>query len=1015
MASSSLLPSSFLLFLSLLSLLPLSLSQQTQTSSEAQTLLQIKHDWGNPAVLASWTNSNASSYCNWTGVGCSDGAVTSLVLFSSNITGSVPSSICQLKSLSTLDLYNNNITGSFPRFLLNCTNLQYLDLSYNMFIGELPSDINMVLPNITFLSLSQNNFTGKIPTSIGTMTQLQSLLLDNNLFIGTMPSFISKLTNLQQLALAWNSFTPGPIPEEYGTLTNLTYLFIAAAHLEGKIPDSFANLTQLVQFDLSINSLQGTIPPGIWSFSNLKYLYLYKNNLSGEITINNPFGAHSLVAIDLTKNQLTGPIPESFGTLQNLSILFLSYNKLSGQIPEGIGLLPKLTDVRLFYNNLTGILPPELGKHSPLWNLEVFNNMLSGEIPADICYNGAFTSLGVSNNNMTGSIPQSLGNCSHLDSLQVDNNHFTGDVPAGVWKMQNVTIILMSNNMLSGNLPSRLPWNLSRLEIVNNQFSGSIPSSSSNILVFKAGGNKFTGDIPSSLSTGMPLLQTLDLSENRISGEIPASIGSLGSLSVLNLSHNKISGEIPASIGSMAVLTSLDLSSNELSGEIPSAFGNVKFNFLNLSSNDLSGKIPSGIDISAYDESFLSNPGLCSSASLNGISRCRAGANNGISHGLRSLFIALGVIILVIIVIFALCVMRDYHRRKAASDPAMWKLTSFHRLDFTEDSIIRGMTKENLIGSGGAGQVYRVTLGTHTGDVVAVKKIYSKGKLSTKLDSEFDSEVKILGSIRHSNIVKLLCCISSPDSKLLVYEYMENSSLDKWLHDKRRVSMGPLEAPTGSLDWPTRLQIAIGAARGLCYMHHECAPPVVHRDVKSSNILLDSEFDAKIADFGLARMLMKIDEPETVSAVAGSFGYMAPECAFSRKVNEKVDVYSFGVVLLELTTGREAHDGGDYGSLADWAWWNVQEGNTLYNCLAKEIRETPYLDEIEVVFKLGLICTGKVPSTRPTMKDVLDVLLRYDVLNQGPSGNKKLKEHDENPLLGNKNNDDSCNSLFCDV
>ncbi|XP_078168275.1 uncharacterized protein LOC144562846 [Carex rostrata] len=1011
MASSPLLPS-LLLILSLLSLIPLSLSQ---TSTERQTLLQIKGDWDNPVALASWSNSTSGSYCNWTGVTCSaDGSVTSLVLSSKNITGEVPQAICQLKSLSQLDLSNNEISGSFPQFLSNCSNLQYLDLSENLFVGELPSNIDMVLPNITDFRLSYNNFTGEIPTSIGKMTQLQSLWLDNNFFNGTMPRFISNLTKLQELTLAWNSFTPGQLPEEYGNLTKLTYMFLAMANLEGEIPDSFIKLTQLVLFDLSQNSLKGTIPSGIWSFSNLKYLYLYSNNLTGEITINNPFGANSLVEIDLTKNQLTGSIPKSFGTLQNLSILFLSYNQFSGEIPEGIGLLPKLTDLRLFYNNLTGTLPQELGKHSPLWNLEVFNNTLSGEIPANICYNGSFTSLGVSNNIMTGSIPQSLGNCPHLNNLQVDNNQFTGEVPASVWQMQNLTTVLMSNNMLSGGLPSSLPSNLTRLEIVNNRFSGNLPSYSSLILVFKAGGNNFTGDIPSSLSTGMSLLQTLDLSENSISGEIPASIGSLESLSMLNLSHNKISGEIPASIGSMLVLTSLDLSSNKLSGEIPSALGNVKFTFLNLSSNDLSGKIPSGIDSTAYDESFLSNPGLCSSVSINGVSSCRTGSHDGISHRLRSLLIALGVLILVIIVIFALCLMRDYRRKKDASDPAMWKLTSFHRLDFTENSIIHGMVEENLVGSGGSGQVYRVSVSTRAGDVVAVKKIYSKGKLGTKMEREFDSEVKILGSIRHSNIVKLLCCISSPDSKLLVYEYMENSSLDKWLHGKSNFTGGSTETPIGSLDWPTRLQIAIGAARGLYYMHHECAPPIVHRDVKSSNILLDSEFNAKIADFGLARLLMKPDEPETVSAVAGSFGYMAPECGYSRKVNEKVDVYSFGVVLLELTTGREAHNGGDHGSLAEWAWWNIQEGNAIYNCLEKEIREMPYLDEIEVVFKLGLICTGAVPSTRPTMKDVVDVLVKYDVLNQKTFGNKKLDEYDVGPVLGKKDSD-SCNDLFCKV
>ena len=183
MAPWSLLPS-----LLLCSLIPLCFSQQTQISSEKQSLLQIKNDyWGNPPALASWTNSTSSNYCNWFGITCSnDGSVTQLVLSSSNLTGEVPSSICQLKNLSHLDLYNNAISGSFPRFLSNCTNLKYLDLGLN-------------------------KFTGEIPTSIGKMTQLQTLLLDSNFFNGCMPRFISNLTNLQQLSLAWNSFKAGTL------------------------------------------------------------------------------------------------------------------------------------------------------------------------------------------------------------------------------------------------------------------------------------------------------------------------------------------------------------------------------------------------------------------------------------------------------------------------------------------------------------------------------------------------------------------------------------------------------------------------------------------------------------------------------------------------------------------------------------------------------------------------------------------------------------------------------------
>jgi serine/threonine protein kinase len=181
-------------------------------------------------------------------------------------------------------------------------------------------------------------------------------------------------------------------------------------------------------------------------------------------------------------------------------------------------------------------------------------------------------------------------------------------------------------------------------------------------------------------------------------------------------------------------------------------------------------------------------------------------------------------------------------------------------------------------------------------------------------------------------------------------------------------------------------------------MHHECSPPVVHRDVKCSNILLDAELNAKVADFGLARMLAQAGTPDTMSTVAGTFGYMAPECAYTRRASEKVDVYSFGVVLLELTTGREAGDGGEHGSLAEWAWRHLQSGKSIADAADRCIGDAGRGDEVEVVFKLGIICTGAQPATRPTMKDVLQILLRCDQAHRKPV-DEKVSEYDAAPLL----------------
>ncbi|KAM0933629.1 putative protein kinase RLK-Pelle-LRR-XI-1 family [Dioscorea sansibarensis] len=961
---------------------------------EKQTLLQINNLWGNPASLQSWEDNNKSSttaHCNWFGITCSsDGLVTNISLRTQNIYGPIPDSLCNLTYLTHIDLYDNYISGQFPPSLYNCSNLRYLELGQNLLVGTIPSDINRISSSLVFLSLQANNFTGDIPPTIGQLPTIQSLLLNNNFFNGSFPAELGQLSSLQVLWLAYNPFTPATIPQEFGKLKNLNFLWMTEANLIGNIPESFANLSVLQPLDLSINKLTGPIPAGIWMLPNLENLFLYANHLSGEI--NGTIGALNLVAIDIGINQLSGSIPEDFGKLNNLIGLGIYLNNFSGEIPASIGLLPSLTSVRFFNNNLTGVLPSEFGKHSKLWEFDVSDNSISGELPAGLCAGGTLTSVVASDNNLTGRLPDFLGDCMTLDNIQVHNNRLTGNVPSGMWSAVNLKTVMMHDNQLSGNLPEKLSWNISVLMIAKNRFSGKIPSTAENLLYFDGTNNQFSYEIPANLS-GISRLQflylqgnrisggipgsisalrninILDLSDNQLSGEIPESISALSYINIFDLSDNQLSGEIPAGIMSLTALTRLDLSRNELTGEILPAIAELRLPSLNLSSNQLSGEVPAGLQKSFYDESFLANPGLCSPSTVLNLRACgrKSNGQNHISVALILFFVIGGLALLgTIVVIMAY----KCWQRLVSLDLAQWKLTSFQSLDFTEERILKGLTEENLIGSGGGAQVYKIVLRSRAGEIVAVKKIRNNRMLASRMEKEFQAEVQILGTIRHSNIVKLIAYLTNGDSKLLVYEYVENTSLDRWLHSKHRTESDEYV----KLDWPTRLKIAIGAAKGLCYMHYNCKPPVVHRDVKSSNILLDDEFGAKIADFGLARMLVNAGEPESVSVVAGSFGYMAPECGYTRKVNEKADVYSFGVVLLELTTGREARDGGDEGSLADWAWQHFQDGKQLIDAIDDEIKNPAYMQEMETVFRLGMVCTGKTPSMRPTMKQVLQVL-----------------------------------------
>ncbi|XP_022729100.1 receptor-like protein kinase HSL1 [Durio zibethinus] len=958
----------FLLFISI----PLKVIYAQYINTERTVLLKLKQQLGNPPALGSWNSS--SSPCDWPEINCTANSVTEVHLGNKNITVRIPPTICDLKNLTFLDLFNNYIPGEFPT-LYNCSKLQFLYLSQNYFVGPIPDDIDR-LSTLVYLDISGNNFSGNIPPSIGRLSQLQTLYIYQNQFNGTFPKEIGDLPNLEFLLMAYNGFVPMNIPPEFGQIRKLRYIWMTKTNLIGEIPESFNNLSSLEHVDLSRNSLEGPIPSRLFSLKNLTLVYLFDNKLSGEIP--KAVDALNLVEIDLSVNNLTGSIPEDFGKLQYLEFLNLFSNQLTGELPASIGLLPALRDFRVFHNKLTGVLPPEFGLHSKLEGFEVSQNQFSGQLPENLCAGGALQGVVAHTNNFSGQVPKSLGNCPTLRTFQLHNNKFSGEIPQGLWRTFNLSTLMLSNNSFSGKLPSEIAWNMSRVEISDNEFSGEIPpgiASWSNLVVFQASNNFLSGKIPKEI-TNLSRLIALLLDGNDFSGELPSEIISWRSLTTLDLSNNKLSGEIPAAIGSLPDLLNLDLSENQFSGEIPPEIGNLKLTSLNLSSNQLVGGIPNQLDNLAYENSFLNNTDLCADEPILKLPDCYSKFHEPqkLSSKYLAMIIALAILVSLVILLLTLFLVRDYSRKKGVQYLVTWKLTSFQRLNFTEGNILSNLTDNNLIGSGGSGKVYRIFINL-SGESVAVKKIWNTKKLDHKLEKEFLAEVEILGNIRHSNIVKLLCCISSEESKLLVYEYMEKQSLDRWLHGNKRRSMsGMSSAYHAVLDWPKRLQIAVGAAQGLCYMHHECPTPIIHRDVKSSNILLDSEYKAKIADFGLAKMLTRHASSHTMSAVAGSFGYLAPEYAYTTKVNAKVDVYSFGVVLLELVTGREANSADEDMNLVEWVWQQFSEDKPMDEILDPEVKEPSYLEEMIMVFKVGIVCTHVSPSSRPSMKEVLHVL-----------------------------------------
>ncbi|RLN12964.1 LRR receptor-like serine/threonine-protein kinase HSL2 [Panicum miliaceum] len=930
-------------------------SQRAAAAGDREALLAAKREWGTPPQLASWDPAAAPDHCNWTGVTCATGGggvVTGITLPRFNLTGTVPAAVRALKSLARLDLSYNNLTGAFPAAALHaCAGLRFLDLSNNQFSGPLPRDIDGLSPAMEHLNLSVNGFDGEVPPAVARLTALKSLLLDTNRFTGAYPAAeISNLAGLEILTLADNAFPPAPVPVEFAKLTNLTYLLMDNMNLIGDIPEAFSSLTELTVFSLASNKLTGSIPAWVLQHTNLQKIYLFTNNLSGELPRN--VTAMRLVEFDVSTNQLTGDIPEAFGDLKNLTFLSLYKNKFTGAIPATIGLLPRLRDIRIQDNQFSGELPPELGKHSPFANLDVGNNNLSGRLPEWLCASGTLYNIDAFNNNFSGEFPAKLSDCVTINNLMFYNNRFSCDFPAKVWSFPELTTVMIQNNSFTGTLPSEISSKISRIEMGNDIFSGSVPTSATGLLTFLAENNRLAGELPPDMSK-LSNLTDFSVPGNRITGSIPTSIKLLQKLNSLNLSGNKISGTIPpGSIGLLRALTILDLSGNELAGDIPPDMGQLHLSSLNMSLNQFTGEVPPLLQIPAYSRSFLGNH-LCASAADWGtnLPTCPGGARDELSRVLIILFSLLGGAVLIGCVGVAWLLFR---RRKESHEVTDWKMTSFTPLDFTESDVLRGIREENVIVSGGSGKVYRIHLGRDEeggGRMVAVKRIWNSRKVDEKLDKEFESEMKVLGSIRRNNIVKLLCCISSQDAKLLVYEYMENGSLDRWLHHRDR------EGAPAPLDWPTRLAIAVDAARGLSYMHHGCAQPVVHRDVKSSNM-------PKVADFGLARMLAKAGEPESVSAIGGTFGYMPPaHMLIWRRIVCRIRVQVKG-----------EREGGRLQLRRRPAY---QEGPPFDDVADVEIRDdTACLQDVLSVFTLGVICTGEEPQARPSMKDVLQQLIR---------------------------------------
>ncbi|KVI08279.1 Leucine-rich repeat-containing protein [Cynara cardunculus var. scolymus] len=932
--------------------------QSLNLNDEVLGLIVFKSYLTDPSShLSSW-NQDDDTPCSWRFITCNPatGRVTGLSLDGLNLSGKIGRGLEKLQNLKVLSLARNNFTGNLNPELSLLTNLQRLNLSRNGFSDRIPGSL-MNSGSIKFLDLSENSLSGPVT---------------EELFV--------KCLSLRMLSLSGNN-------------------------LEGPIPNSLLKCTSLNHLNLSNNRFSGNpINSGLWSLTRIR-------------------------TMDLSRNMFSGSLPNGIFALHDLKELSLEGNHFTGALPSGIGLCPHLNKLDLSNNLFTEAIP-EFQALSSLNYLNLANNILTGEFPQWI---GSLTSLeylDFSGNDLTGTLPESMGDLRSLSYVSLSDNRLSGSIPLSLVSSSKLSVIRLRGNKFNGSIPDGLfELGLDLVDFSRNELTGSIPPGSSrlfeNLQSLDLSANRLTGDIPAEIGLNSRL-RYLNLSWNNFETKMPPELGYFQNLTVLDLrngafhgsvSHNSLSGSIPRSMSLLKKLKILKLEYNQLSGEIPPELGGLE-NLLsvNISYNRLQGRLPTGGIFQSLQQSSLEgNLGICSPL-LKGPCKMNVpkplvldpfayGNENGRHQGgrggegadqssrslrhhrflsvsaiiaiLAAIMISIGVLVISLLNISA-------RRRLAFVDNAIESCSSSSRsgpslsmgrlvwFDSKTDpnwvvSPESFLKKAAEIGEGVFGSVYKASLGEENGsdNILAIKNLVVSNMI--QYPEDFDREVRVLGRVRHPNLVSLKGYYWTPKLQLLVTDYVPNGSLQTKLHDR------PPSSPP--LSWPNRFKILLGTAKGLAHLHHFFRPPIVHYNIKPNNILLDDNLNAKISDFGLTRLVSKLDKHVMSNRFQSALGYVAPELACqSLRVNEKCDVYGFGVLILEIVTGRRPIEYGEDNVLIlnEQVKVMLEEGSVL-QCVDESMGEYPE-EEVLPVLKLALVCTSQIPSSRPSMAEIVQIL-----------------------------------------
>ncbi|CAN1278011.1 Receptor-like protein EIX2 [Linum perenne] len=600
------------------------------TNSDQRSLLDFKNGLIDADDrLSSWRG--GSNCCEWWGVTCdsSTGAVISLQLHNSSLGGEIRPSLLQLESLQHLDLSLDDFNDvPFPSFLGSFRSLEYLNLSTAGFSGIIPPALGNI-STLQFLDLSSSQLSGLTAANLDWMKGMVSLkhlsmsgvdlsIAGSNLFrtLNMLPGLTEvhlsscgltgssslalarvNFTSLSVLDLSFNDFS-ARFPSWLANLTRLSHLDLSSNKLHGKLPDSIGNLSSLRDFDLFENNVEGAVPSSIGKLCNLQSLDFSGNNLTGslpETLQETSCGSNALAELSLDNNLLQGPIPDSLGNLQNLTNLGISYNQLNGTLPDTFGKLSQLSFLDVSSNHLTGsISESHFATLAKLKILLLASNSLVFDVGSSWLPRFQARNLDLGSCQLGPSFPTWLRTQREVMYLDFSNASISDTIPTWFWDISsNLSLLNVSFNQLTGQLPNKLkiaPF--ADVDFSSNLFEGPMPLPSHGIELLDLSKNKFSGPIPEIMFQTMPDVIFLSLSGNRLSGDIPSSIGDSLSLQVIDLSNNSLSGNIPSTIGNCSFLKALDLSNNMLTGPLPSSFQNLtSLETMDLGNNLLSGNI----------------------------------------------------------------------------------------------------------------------------------------------------------------------------------------------------------------------------------------------------------------------------------------------------------------------------------------------------------------------------------------------------------------------------------------